>query len=146
MHTASLRSMLSLLLFYTIFICDAFIFVLKPSFSYFKTLHLPVTEAILVDILSEKSSETKNPLNTKKHEALHCGKMLLVTLTTVLQIRDFQLVGLKGILKPQLVQKSCIFLLPSNTKNGILYRVYIRYSHEKYTLIMLFYVIIFRSF
>ena len=45
-------------------------FVLKPSFSYFKTLHLPVTEAILVDILSEKSSETKNPLNTKKHEAL----------------------------------------------------------------------------
>ena len=111
-------------------------FVLKPSFSYFKTLHLPVTEAILVDILSEKSSETKNPLNTKKHEALHCGKMLLVTLTTVLQIRDFQLVSLKSILKPQLVQKSCIFPLPRNIKNGILYHVYIRYSHKKYTLIM----------
>ena len=111
-------------------------FVLKPSFSYFKTLHLPVTEAILVDILSEKSRETKNPLNTKKHEALHCGKMLLVTLTTVLQIRDFQLVSLKSILKPQLVQKSCIFLLPRNIKNGILYHVYIRYSHKKYTLIM----------
>ena len=62
--------------------------------------------------------------------------------TPVLQIRDFQLVGqwaegLKGILRPQLVQESCIFLLPRSTKNGenqcwfILYHVYTRYSHEK---------------
>ena len=61
---------------------------------------------------------------------------------SVLQIRDFQLAsqwaeGLKGILKPQLVQESCIFLLPRSTKIGenkcwfILYHVYISYSHEK---------------
>ena len=53
----------------------------------------------------------------------------------MLQIRDFQLAGqwaegLKGILRPQLVQESCIFLLPRSTKTGenqcwfILYHIY----------------------
>ena len=60
---------------------------------------------------------------------------------SVLQIGNFQLVGqwaegLKGILRPQLVQESCIFLLPRSTKSGenqcwfILYDIYLRYSHN----------------
>ena len=62
--------------------------------------------------------------------------------SAVLQIRDFQLVGqwaeglkLKGIFRPQLVQESCIFLLPRSNKNGenqcwfILYHVYLRWSN-----------------
>ena len=52
-------------------------------------------------------------------------KMLLVFsfiyIYIVLQIRDFQLVGqwaegLKGVLRPELVQQCCLFLLPKNTK------------------------------
>ena len=47
----------------------------------------------------------------------------MIASIAVLQIKDFQLVsqwaeGLKGILRPQLVQESCIFLLPRSTKNG----------------------------
>ena len=56
---------------------------------------------------------------------------------SVLQIRDFQLVGqwAEG-LRPQLVQESCILLLPRSTKNGesqcwfILYHVYKVFSWE----------------
>ena len=73
------------------------------------------------------------------------GTLLLILGNTVLQIRDFQLVSqwaesLKGILRPQLVQESCIFLLPRSTKNGenqcwfILYHVYIKYPHDNYKL------------
>ena len=45
------------------------------------------------------------------------------TFASVLQIRDFQLVGqwaegLKGISSPQVVQERCIFLLSRSTKNG----------------------------
>ena len=44
-------------------------------------------------------------------------------LRPMLQIRDFELVGQgaegqKGILRPQLVQEICIFLLPRSTRSG----------------------------
>ena len=58
-----------------------------------------------------------------KHKTVIFCQMILAFEISVLQIRDFQLVGqrtegLKGILRLQLVQESCIFLLSRNTKNG----------------------------
>ena len=58
-----------------------------------------------------------------KHKTVIFYQMILASGISVLQIRDFQLVGqraegVKGILRLQLVQESCIFLLSRNTKNG----------------------------
>ena len=49
--------------------------------------------------------------------------VVVFAISTVLQIRDFQLVGqwaegLNGILSPQVVQERCIFLLSKSIKNG----------------------------
>ena len=60
----------------------------------------------------------------------------------VLQIRDFQLVGqwaegLKGILRPQLVQESCMFLLPRSAKNGVIYFISCLYKVLSWEIIVI---------
>ena len=60
----------------------------------------------------------------------------------MLQIRDFQLVsqwaeGLKGILRPQLVQESCMFLLPRSAKNGVIYFISCLYKVFSWEIIVI---------